>query len=189
MYPTSFREKMSQNNNDPPTEPLIELQACLQDEFPHCDTQQKVSGTFNPHMTLSHFVNLDEALDAQTQIGTWWDTSIEFLVDEVYLLSRKGDGGQFERLVTLGLGSEGQVRVHNPPSPFDYMPRKEVDWVREERMKLKQRRNRKSSRGGRRRRKGSHPPPDTPEVIAQKRAERKAKREALDEEVGQKEGR
>lgn len=183
MYPSSFRGERSRSNDQ--TEPLIQLQACLQDEFPYCDTQQKVSGIFNPHMTLSHFVNLEKALEAQTQIETWWDMSIEFVIDEIYLLYRKDDGGQFERLVTLGLGAEGQVTVHDPPSPFDYMPRKEVEWVREERMKLKQRRNRKGSRGGRQRRGGMRPPPDTPEVIAQKRAERQAKRDAFEKQAPQ----
>lgn len=180
MYPTS-RVTTSTLSTVNDTEPLIQLQALLQDAFPFCNDQQKVAGTFHPHMTLSHFVNLDEALQAQAKVETWWDTSLDFRVDEIYLLHRQGDGGQFERLVTVGLGSKGTVTVHDPSLPFDSMPHTEADWVREERMKLKQRRNYKGSRRGgrgRRRRGGSRPPPDSPEVIAQKRAERKAKRES-----------
>lgn len=182
MYPSSCREEMPQDHNQ--QEPLIELQACLQDAFPYCKEQQKVSGAFNPHMTLSHYVTLDEAQQAQEQVEAWWDTSIEFVVDEIYLLSRKGDAGQFQRLATLGLGARGEAKVHDPTLPFESMPREEADWVRQERMKMKQRRNRKGGgRGGRRRRTRSRPPPDTPEVIAQKRAERKANREALDRQA------
>ena len=31
---------------------------------------------------------------------------------EIYLLYRQGDGGQFERLATIGLGAKGIVTVH-----------------------------------------------------------------------------
>ena len=182
MYPTSFASDSPPSNNDNNrTEPLIELQGLLQKAFPYCNDQQKVSGTFNPHMTLSHFVNLDDARQAQAQIESWWDTSTTFAVNEIYLLHRKGDDGQFERLATLGLGRNGSVTVHEPSLPFDGMPREEADWVREERMKMKRRRNGRGRRG-RRRSSPDRPPPDSPEVIARKRAERKAKREAMEQE-------
>ena len=67
------------------------------------------------------------------------------------------------------------------------MPDTEEEWVYEERMKLKARRTsswktRGRKRAGRKRRNGRNKEkiPDTPEIIAQKRAERKAKREALE---------
>lgn len=191
MYPMSCRQddaKKNSSSNDK-EEPLLELQARLQEAFPYCNEQQKVSGRFIPHMTLSHFENLDAALEAEETIESWWDTSKTFGVSEIYLLYRRGDAGQFERLVTLGLGAQGTVTVHDPPLPFVSMPREEAEWVREERMKLKARRNRKGGRGGHRRRpigRQSRSPPDTPEIIAKKRAERKAKREALEREAAEK---
>ena len=191
MDPMSCRqddEKESSSNDK--EGPLLELQARLQEAFPYCNEQQKISGRFVPHMTLSHFENLDVALEAQEKIESWWDTSQTFGVSEIYLLYRRGDAGQFERLVTLGLGAQGTVTVHDPPLPFASMPREEAEWVRQERMKLKARRNRKGGRGAQRRRpraRRSRSPPDTPEIIAQKRAERKAKREALEREAAEKE--
>jgi 2'-5' RNA ligase len=180
LYPDSFRcgETVSE---DVTTEPLLRLQAALQDTFPHCDDQQKF-GTFQPHVTLSHFVNLAAAREAQAQIEQSWEAKI-FTVKEIYLLHRQGDAGQFRRVATIGLGEQcSGWKSHCPPLPFCHMPTEEADWVLEERMKLKQRRNRKggSRRGDRRRqqRRTSPSVPDSPELVAQKRAERKAKREA-----------
>lgn len=78
--------------------------------------------------------------------------------------------------------------VYNPPRAFPGMPTTEVDWVREQRMQLKQRRrnnNRGASRHrlrlGRNSRSPSSPRvPDSSEVIAAKRAARQAKRDAAD---------
>jgi 2'-5' RNA ligase len=180
MYPDSFRSDET-IADDATTEPLLHLQATLQEAFPHCDDQQKF-GTFHPHMTLSHFTNLEAAQEAQAQIEQSWEAKT-FPVQEIYLLHRQGDAGQFRRVATIGLGDQCRGwKSHHPPLPFCHMPTEEADWVREERMKLKQRRNRKGGgrRGGRRQRRTSPSPPDSPEIIAQKRAERKAKREAKD---------
>ena len=182
-------------------EPLVQLQASLERQFPAC-TDQRKGGRFTPHMTLSHFESLDAALEAKSQIEEWW-TGRAFRVAEIYVLLRVGDGGQFKIAATLPLGRATAdaaaagagdsaaaaparcIQVHDPPVPFPAMPLVEEKWVREERMRLKARRNWK----GRRRRPGPRRGPskstDTEEEIAAKRAARKAKRERLQREAAE----
>jgi len=168
-------------------EPLIRLQSALFQHFPECADQIK-QGNFTPHMTVSHYPSLEKAVEGQAHAETWWSPK-EFDVTEIYLLKRVGDDGQFQIMATLPLGrTEKQMQLHDPPIPFPDMPMEEEEWVREERMKMKVRRN---SKGGRvsqsrsnrnqkeRRDKMPSRSTDTPEVIAQKQAERTAKRERL----------
>eukprot|EP00978_Attheya_sp_CCMP212_P027356 scaffold91610_cov58-Attheya_sp.AAC.8 len=179
-------------------EPLVALQALLEEQFP---SQQQGAGVaisrpFAPHMTLSHYPSQEEALEALAHVESWW-TPQRFVVNEIYVLVRDGDNGQFERAITIPLGNYNRNRsnnnntlmVHHPTLPFPGMPTVEEDWVREERMKLKKRRNGRG--GGRPRRRQTNdtrkvhggsprrPSTDTPEEIAAKRAARKAKRERL----------
>ena len=187
--------------------PLVELQSILEHDFPQCNDQKK-HGAYTPHMTLSHFPTLDSALESKARVEEWW-TPIEFHVGEVYLLKRVGDGGQFHVVATLALGKNPQftlqekgsqientkhqnILIHTPSQRFVHMPLDEEDWVHDERMKLKERRNgscnrRRGRRGGNRRKKRIDRKPsksaDTPEEIAIKRAERAAKRERLAKEV------
>jgi len=151
-------------------EPLKQLQARLEEQFPMCNDQRKVGGTFSPHMTISHFVNLDAALKAQEDVESWWPGSsstassspLEFLLDRVYLLYRKGDDGQFQIVAEIPLGGGDGASsstattsiTHYPPRPFVHMPTEEIDWVRSARMELKSRRGR-DSRGRRGRRKST----------------------------------
>jgi len=191
--PQSFRKSSSSqdSNNllENTIEPLIELQSSLQEKIPFCNDQTK-HGKYTPHMTLSHFPSLDSALDAQKIIEKLW-IPIEFYVDEIYILERKGDGGQFKIVATLPLGKQKEIIIHSPPLAFADMPTEEEDWVYEERMKLKERRNGNGSgrrrRGGRKKKerldRGSSRSVDTPEEIAKKRAERAAKRERLALEI------
>ena len=180
-----------------PYEPMIQLQALLEAEFPTC-TEQRKSRNFHPHITLSHYASVDDALSAKEQLETWWQ-SIRYTTNEIYILRRVGDEGQFEIAATILLDTDRsnnidshdttphqRVQVHDPPIPFPDMPDTEEEWVYEERMKLKARRNsswktRGRKRAGRKRRNGRNKEriPDTPEIIAEKRAARKAKREAL----------
>jgi 2'-5' RNA ligase len=203
LYPrSSYSDDDAIHDNDKnKQEPLIRLQALLEEAFPTC-TDQRKSGQFTPHMTLSHFASLEDAQAAQSQIEAWWPRDVSFDLSEVYLLQRKGDDGQFLRVATISLGrdhvendsaatSTGIV-IHDPPEAFPDMPLVEEDWVREERMQLKKRRNgswkgRRRRRGGRRRSssgdaRGPSKSTDTPEVIAAKRAARKEKRERLEQE-------
>ena len=201
LIPRSFRDTLgNKNNDDYNIEPLIELQSKLEDNFPECGDQKK-QGTYTPHMTLSHFPSLESALEGKEQIEKWW-TPLTFDVNEVYVLKRKGDGGQFKILATLSLGSPSNkasslnqnhypnVIIHDPPLAFPDMPMVEEDWVYQERMKLKQRRNgrgNRRSRGGNKLKKridrGPSKSKDTPEEIAKKRAERAAKKERLAKEI------
>ncbi len=173
-------------------QPLIELQSTLQEFLPECNDSVK-NGKFTPHITLSHFHSLHDALEGQTKIESWWKP-LEFDVNEIYLLKRVGDDGQFKILATLPLGSitSEKFKVHDPPIAFPHMPEEEVDWVREERMKLKARRNGNGRRGKRKSRRTKRRGPvdrgpsksrDSPDVIAQKRADRAAKRERLAQEA------
>ena len=208
LNPRSFRESSTIEDE----EPLVDLQSALVGGFPDCNDQKK-GGKYTPHMTLSHFPSLDSALEAKAQIEQWWKP-VEFVVDEIYFLKREGDGGQFKIVATLQLGNQKKdvinedmiesqeidqtfqskfknIVVHNPPLAFLDMPIMEEDWVHEERMKLKARRNENGNRGRRRsgRNKknrldrGPSKSTDTPEEIARKRAERAAKKERLAREV------
>jgi 2'-5' RNA ligase len=190
LGPTSFRSSAGDDDDDNDDKPLIQLHKALENAFPMCKDQTK-GGSFTPHMTLSHFANLDDALVAQHTIETDYATQLpklEFQLDRIYLLRRQGDGGQFLRIADIGLGKSGtQQYWGSEPRPFPSMPTIEADWVYEERMKLKARRNHgQRGRGGSKRyRNGPRAPqriPDTPEVIAAKRAERQAKRERLESE-------
>lgn len=155
----SLDEKNNDNDNGtssltttilPP--PLIHLQQLLEEQFPLCDDQRKVGGVFTPHMTLSHFQNMNDALIGQEQIQDWWPNNIDFPVNEIYLLKRVGDNGQFHRIADIRLGDDRSRSIgyendvvlyeHNA-KPFEYMPQSEPSWTYTERMKLKKRRNRR----------------------------------------------
>mmetsp|Transcript_2100 Transcript_2100/g.3193 ORF Transcript_2100/g.3193 Transcript_2100/m.3193 type:complete len:375 (-) Transcript_2100:79-1203(-) len=196
LYPRSFRDcdSMQQSTlseeDSTNEEPLVQLQSILQEHLPECDDQKK-NGKYTPHITLSHFPSLEEALDGQAKLETWWQSK-EFIVNEIYVLKRIGDDGQFKILASLPLGENTLgAQIHDPPIVFPGMPLVEEDWVREERMALKARRNGNGRRGtrrnGRRKRgpvdRGPNKIRDTPEVIAKKRAERVVKRELLAQEV------
>lgn len=190
LYPDSAGTSSSQDgDSSKEILPMVHLHKKLEEAFPMCfDLSQKAGGeTFSPHMTLSHFKNLQDALHAQaalTNDGFSLD-GLDFTMDRVYLLERQGDSGQFERLAEVGLGPDSTVTVFESPQAFPGMPKKEVEWVYEERMKLKARRNGGRGRGGRGR--NHRIPreariPDPPKVIEAKRAERKAKHERLEKE-------
>jgi hypothetical protein len=110
------------------------------------------------------------------------------LVPEVYYLP--GRTSQFYP-ADLGLSATGKLTTHDPPVPFVHMPTEEAAWVRQERLAMQTRR-RKNQRGrgggGRGSGRGGHDQrlsrsqqvPDTPEVIAAKRAARAVKRLATE---------
>jgi len=181
MKPESCREE--------PLAPLIELHAKLEEQFPECNDQRVIgSGNFTPHFTLSHFDNLDDALAAKAEIESWWPDDVTFEAEEVYLLARKGYDGQFVKLATLPLGEGKDAQVHCPPLRFEQMPREEADWIKEKRIKQKEKRKgwSRGRRGGSRNQSMTRKAPrlpDTPEIIAAKRAARKAKREAREMET------
>ena len=136
LYPSS-------NNGDGET--VHVLYQKLVEKFPECSTSHQ---PFNPHMTVSHFETLEMAQAAQEKLEEWWQP-MDFIVNEIYLLQRKGDDGQFLRVASFGLGNNSIVQEHIPPLAFPGMPSAEEDWVRKERLALKARRN----NGGKKRRK------------------------------------
>jgi len=137
-------------NENEQEEPLVQLQKYLGEIIPKiCDVRQnKITRSFTPHMTLSHYPSLDEAISAKKIVEQWWDKKLSFMVDKIYALRRVGDCGQFEIIATIPLGKKGAhlITTHDPPLKFPGMPLVEEDWVHEERMKLKQRRNWKGRR-------------------------------------------
>ncbi|KAK1748799.1 2'-5' RNA ligase family protein [Skeletonema marinoi] len=114
---------------------------------PAADYEVK-AGTFTPHMTLSHYANITDALEAKEVESKWESTS--FHVPEIYLLQRKGDEGQFKILakIPLGLDKEDEVKMFDEPLAFPAMPLEEEEWVYNERMTMKNRRRTISSVGG-----------------------------------------
>jgi hypothetical protein len=149
---------------------LIRLQTSLEKAFAMCQDQSQKGGGFTPHMTVSHFPSLDEALHAKGTMeasSLFADTSkngtnnnsasLGFVVDRVYLLQRKGDEGQFLRVAEIPLGAandassvtdRSETKIFDPPQPFPDMPQREDEWVYNERMLQKSRRknNRKPRR-------------------------------------------
>ena len=109
----------------------------------------------------------------------------------VMILLRIIPGGSSEdsrRPRTTAFVVAARTKIFDPPQAFPDMPNQEEEWVYKERMLMKSRRKKKNNgtRGGRqqqhqRRRQGTQGPRilDTPELIAEKRAQRKAKREHL----------
>jgi 2'-5' RNA ligase superfamily len=152
-YPIS-EYSLSGNNDSYDEEPLITLQKILEEHFPMC-TDQRKQGTFTPHITLSHYGNINDALEAKGQMESKWEP-ISFHVKEIYLLERKGEDGQFKVLAKIPLGLEGGdvVNFYDEPSAFPGMPDHEEEWVRNERMTMKNRRKNNYKR----RRKGGMKP-------------------------------
>ena len=143
-YPMS-KYTQPRDNDD---EPLINLHGLLEQQFPICNEQRK-SGAFHPHITLSHYATNADALAAKEKIESGWEP-VSFRAHEVYLLERKGDDGQFKISATISLGADSEVKFHDPPIPFPAMPAVEEEWVHDERMAMKDRRK----KGDKRRRSG-----------------------------------
>lgn len=123
----------------------------LIEAFPYC--KGKNQQPFVPHITLSHFVDLEAAVAAKDQIERQMEgKSLSFVLNEIYILGRNGDDGQFQKVATVSLGKNNYVQRHikgegsDGMLSFQGMPACEEDWVREERMKLKKRRNKRSRR-------------------------------------------
>ena len=145
-YPTSKSVKPCEDNE----EPLINLHNMLEQQFPMCNDLRK-TGAFHPHMTISHYATYSGALAAKEKIESGWE-SVSFRAQEIYLLERLGDDGQFKIAATISLGVNAAVEFHNPSIPFPAMPEIEEEWVRMERMSMKNRRkngNKRRRRGGR----------------------------------------
>lgn len=147
-----------------PIGPLLVLQAELEKQFPTCNDVKKASGSFVPHLTVAQLPSLDDAFAARDSILRTWGVdnasvdcywkNLRFTVEEIYLLKRIEDNGQFCKMATIPLGTSSiqrhgkSIHFHDPILRFESMPLYEEDWVRRERMDLKNRRN----KNGRKRR-------------------------------------
>lgn len=90
-------------SNDNDQEPLITLHRLLEEQFLICNDPRKDKG-FHPNMTISHHPSHTDALSAkETKLSAW--EPLSFRVNEIYMLERKGDNGQFKIAATIGLGS------------------------------------------------------------------------------------
>ena len=150
-YPRSEYIQSTTTNNGKELEPLHHLHRQLEEQFPMCKDQRK-GGEFNPHMTISHYVNNNAALAAKEEIESNWKP-LSFHVPEIYLLERKGDDGQFKIVATIPLGNKGggsKTVYHEQALPFPAMPKVEEEWVYHERMEMKNRRKRGNKRRKRR---------------------------------------
>ena len=145
----AYPKSMYGDNENEEEEPLLEIHKLLVEQFPMCDDTQKKGGKFNPHVTISHYANNDDALAAKAKVESRWKP-VSFHVPEVYLLERKGDAGQFKIFATIPLGEGSEVEFHDLPMPFHAMPEVEEEWVYDERMAMKNRRK----KGNARRRRG-----------------------------------
>lgn len=133
-YPMSKCVQPRENDE----EPLIHLHNMLEQQFPICNDLRK-TGAFHPHMTISHYATNADALAAKEKIESGWK-SVSFRAQEIYLLEREGDDGQFKIVATISLGVDSAVEFHDPSIPFPAMPEVEEEWVLEERTAMKNRR-------------------------------------------------
>lgn len=167
LHPDSTGDlPQDKNETEEQTSPLVRLQKSLEETFPMCKDQSQKGGGFTPHMTVSHFSCLDDALKAQRTTESSYSlvdsdedgmadrrACLHFVLDRIYLLERKGDEGQFLRVAEIALGGNSNAsnvtKLFDPPQPFPDMPKTEDEWVYEERMLMKSRRknNRKPRRG------------------------------------------
>jgi len=147
-YPRSEYIQSTTTNNDKELEPLHYLHRQLEVQFQMCKDQRK-GGEFNPHMTISHYANNDDAEVAKEEIESNWKP-LSFHVPEIYLLERKGDDGQFKIAATIPLGKGSKTVYHDQALSFPAMPKEEEEWVYNERMEMKNRRKRGNKRRKRR---------------------------------------
>ena len=161
---------------------------------------------FRPHMTLCHYSNLVAADEKAIELSSEWVTHpVSFDVKEIYVMERNGGDGQFCIAHTLPLGRGGeQIRdtpldqtvtssdsaiLHTGTTRFPFMPLVEDSWVRELRVGSRVGSssgsgdsNRKPGSGPRRPQgqgDGRRPTTDTPEQIAEKRAQRAEKKRIM----------
>ncbi|KAJ8606624.1 hypothetical protein CTAYLR_008380 [Chrysophaeum taylorii] len=166
--------------------PLVALQRKLRTAL------SQPEKNFVPHLTLSHFESAEAALRAAETLE--W-TPVDFVVDEVHVMARQGDDGQFTLYHRLPLGGCSLPDSEILPRPFRGMPAMPFEWTDQARDLLRARRGRSSSGRPRRRRRRRSPEerariaartPEEIEVIRAERARRKGLLAATVEQAAQK---
>ena len=162
----------------------------------HTNQAKLAAKPFRPHMTMTHADSKAQAEDFGRRMQEDW-SELSFQVNELYVLERRGDGGQFHiawRLPLLG-SSDPTMDVSTTATfeRMEFMPEEEEVWVREARLSYREQSKRRSYRGSRSLRTSEQissgdralhqamrkPTNDTPEEIEAKRAARAIKRERL----------
>ncbi|KAL6066999.1 Pre-mRNA splicing factor [Balamuthia mandrillaris] len=91
---------------------LKELQRKIEEAYPYCDAQSTKSDKgFTAHMSVGQFKKKAEMLRKIKEFEKIWDDSFEFVLKEVYLISRTADD-PFEVRYVVPLGEEG---AQSPP--------------------------------------------------------------------------
>ena len=72
-----------------PRDPVIDLQADLQGEFPECDDAGRFEGGFVPHLSVGRFAGREPAEAALRQFQFAW-LPLECTIDAVSLIARSG---------------------------------------------------------------------------------------------------
>jgi 2'-5' RNA ligase len=92
---------------------------------------------FNPHMTVSHYSSKQEAEEVRARLQAEWKP-ISFVVNELLVMERRGDNGQFHiawRLPLRGDLNAVSSEVHERLfERFERMPAVEEEWVRDARV-------------------------------------------------------
>ena len=94
------------------SEPLQRLQAALQSEFAECDADQR---PYTPHLTLGQARNdhqvhqlseeIKHSVLSNTEIHKDSPLALDWLIDKVYVIERKGFHGRFEIVGAINLGN------------------------------------------------------------------------------------
>jgi 2'-5' RNA ligase len=100
---------------DPATQRVQQLQAALQAEFAECDADQR---PYTPHLSVGQANSIkgaqqigEEIKDSITNFLATKDgqpASLDWLVDQVYVLERNGYHGRFKLVGSIGLGNAQQ---------------------------------------------------------------------------------
>ena len=160
------------------------LQAACESAVPIC-SDQRLKGQekgYIAHMTITHYESIDKAREVAVQLEKNW-TPLRFTVTEICMMERKGADGQFKIVYRIPLSSGNGKPIKEEPEGrrIEGMPEKQPQWIIE--AKEKEREIKKKGNGHKRgsssRRASSPRLPDSPEVIRQKRRERKLKRKGM----------
>jgi 2'-5' RNA ligase len=73
-----------------PAEPVQELQARLEEEFPDCDDVSRFKAGFTPHLSVGLVAGRNGLQDLLTALQSEWD-ALEMMVREFHLIHREGD--------------------------------------------------------------------------------------------------
>lgn len=93
-----------------PREPIMLLQAALQELFPHCDDVSRYPEGFRPHLSVGTFLHRSAAKIARDANERAW-RPLRFTIEELSVIARSGfERDPFEVVATIPLGSRDEER-------------------------------------------------------------------------------